>query len=305
LTLGLQYVLTQALFQPQAEFFPGIFGPEFEPTWLNTLRALGLRMVVVVPLIVLGGRWFYPALWKDLSNLNRGPIRESRLVLAISGGLLFLSQWLLYRSVGQTAAGIGVTLFFVYPAVLAILAWLLMGDRPPLFRTYSMITLGVGAMFILLLAETGVNGEGIFIGLLSGTTFALYLLITSRCSQQLHPLVVTIIQFMIVLGLTLPAWLLPSQIPEQQFTPFLLGGLLLGAAATLSYLFNTFSVRLTGATPTAVTSDLTPLLTILLSLWVLQMGIGAYQSVGVLLVTLGALALGLERLQRVRRLRRS
>lgn len=296
LALALQYVLTDALFQSHTNFALWPINAVFEPTWSNTLLALWLRMFIVIPLITLIGRGFYGGLWQDLRSVLGGTAQSSSLVLGMSGSLLFLSQWLLYWAVGQTSAGIGVTLFFVYPAILALLSWVLTGDRPTQFRIFCLIALGVGSLCIFSLASGGaIRLSGLLVGCLSGVTFALYLLVTGLCSRKLHPLVVTIVQFSIAFLLASLIWLAPPEISREQFQSFLFGGLFLGLAATLSYLFNTISVRLMGAMPNAVISNAAPFLTVLLSLVLFQEGVSLSEGLGVLLITLGAVALSLER----------
>jgi drug/metabolite transporter (DMT)-like permease len=297
LTLALQYLLAEALFQKQnAPVFWGIT-QSFDPTWNNTLLALWLRTLVVIPLIAFIGSGFYPNLWRDLRSLPQGPARQSFFPLAFSGLLWFLSQWFLYRAVGETSAGIAMTLFFVHPAILTLFVWGLMGDRPSPFKTYGMITLGVGAISILSLATDAnhVNGAGLLMGLLSGTTFALYLLMTGFCSRKLHPLVITIVQFTVAFVLATTTWFFPSQIPPDQFQSFVVGGLLLGGAATLCYLFNTLSIYCIGAIVPGIVSHTAPILTVILSVLILKEAVGFYQSIGVVLVTFGAVALGLDR----------
>ncbi|MGA1603404.1 MAG: hypothetical protein ACO4CG_14105 [Prochlorothrix sp.] len=311
LGLALQYVLVERLFQvtPSGNGW-GSAGEPLAATWGNTWLAVWLRMVVVLPVVIGLSQYFYPSLWADLQALRQGtlpglsPLEHRRLGvnLLLGGSLLFVSQWSLYQAVGQAAAGAAVTLFFLYPALLALLSWGLVGDRPSSFRLYCLIALGVGGIATLSVSqdvpEWGL--EALLLALLSAGGFAFYLLLTSVVGRRLHYSVITVVQFGLVFVLATPAMFVVPQLTPAQIQTLVQGGLWLGGAAAVSYAFNTFSVEAIGALPTTLITALAPFLTVLLASLLLQDGIPWSLGFGTLAVTLGSTFMNLESLKRAR-----
>lgn len=306
LMLSLQYVLAQALFQFPGETNFNGQGLDLEPTWGNTALLVGLRMMVLFPLIMVFNRWLQPGLGDSFANfLDRSrpqtSVPQSTLWwnLGVSGVVLFLSQWFLYRAVGATSASLGVSLFFVYPAIVPLLAWFFNRDRPSSFRLQCMAALGVGGSLILSQPSLeGLHNSSVLTwGALSAVLFALYLLISDRCHRHLNPTIVSLIQYAIVILLSLPALLTLPQSPLVHLTSLGLGGVLLGGTAALSYILNVFAVQIMGSLPLMILNGLTPLITSLLGVAMLQTPIAVAHALGLLLVTIGALALHLERLR--------
>ena len=307
--LALQYVFVQRLFQTDPVGTGlGSAGEPLAASWGNTWLAVWLRMVMVLPLVVGLGQTFYPNLWQDLQVLRQGggrtlnPSENRRLIanLVISGGLLFLSQWFLYRSVGLTSAGSGVTLFFLYPALLSLVSWGLLGERPSAFRLYCILALGVGGVATLGVAQdlAGVSLGNLVLALASGGLFALYLLLTNVSSRRLHYSVVTVVQFGVVFLLSTPAMFVVPQLSPPQVQNLVQSGLWLGGAAALSYGLNTFSVRAMGALSTALITALAPFLTVLLGSLLLGDSIPWSLGFGTLAVTLGSTFMNLEHFKR-------
>jgi drug/metabolite transporter (DMT)-like permease len=306
LMLSLQYVLAQALFQfPGETNFNGT-GLDLEPTWGNTALLVGLRMMVLLPLITVFSRWLQPGLgdaFADFLDRSRPQTTVAKSTLwwnlGVSGLVLFLSQWFLYRAVGSTSASLGVSLFFIYPAIVPLLAWFFNNDRPSSFRLQCMAALGVGGSLILSQPSLdGLSNSNVLAwGALSAVLFAFYLMISDRCHRHLNPTIVSLVQYAIVILLSLPALLTLPQSPLVHLTSLGLGGVLLGGTAALSYILNVFAVQIMGSLPSLILNGLTPLITSVLGVALLQTPIAAAHVLGLLLVTIGAFALNLERLR--------
>ena len=306
LMLGLQYVLAQALFQfPSVN--PTLGGNnqlELLPNWGNTALLVGLRMVVLLPLIGVFNYWVQPRLLGALREFlwpstPRSPNRTLWVTLILSSLFLFLSQWFLYRAVGETSASLGVSLFFLYPALTPLLTWALQREAPSQFRLQCMAALGVGGSLIFSQPPVhSLSGENMLVwSLASAGLFAGYLFLTDRCNRQLNPLVVSLVQYGLVIGLSLPALVHFTSLSPVQGTKLLIGGLILGATAALSYILNVFSVQIMGSLPSMMLSGLTPLITAAIGLLLLQSPITVAQGLGLILITLGTIALNLERLR--------
>ncbi|MGA1130760.1 MAG: DMT family transporter [Prochlorotrichaceae cyanobacterium] len=307
LMLSLQYVLAQALFQ-----FPGegslnaVQNLELQASWTHTALLVGLRMLVFLPLIIVFNRWLQPNLGAVFQEALQRSNHQRQLWwnLGLSGLFLFLSQWFLFRVVGLTSAGVAVGLFFAYPGLVPLLHWGFTGDRPSQFRFQCIVALGVGATLIFSqpsLSQAGVEGsvvgQPLIWGVVSAVLFAFYLLISDRCNQRLNPGVVSLVQYGFVILFSLPALFNFDQISALQLTNIGLGGLVLGGTAALSYILHVFAVQMMGAIPAMILNNFTPLLTAILGFMLLQSPLAIAHGLGIVLITIGGVALHMERLR--------
>jgi drug/metabolite transporter (DMT)-like permease len=312
-------VAIKAIFQPTSEIF-GVFELEqlISPTLGNCLLVLMLRMLVVVPLMLVLAPILHPRVWQDLQNLiesltgNRTPSnvtgRRVLMLSLISGCFLFLSQVMLYLSIGQVFTGMAIALLFVYPIVSGLLSWLLFGDSPSKFRAfaYGMIVLGIS--LVLGGASSGMGNiyDGSTTGIIAGISFAFYVILTRICAARLHPVSFTLINFATMLflcfiGLILPlptGWSL--DINSTNFLELVLSAFILGVLTLCGYLLNNFGIRKLGATRAGLIASSVPALTVIFAGIIIQETLPLMQVLGVLLVTFGAAAFSIERLQQQR-----
>ncbi|MEY3334621.1 MAG: hypothetical protein RLZZ176_2924 [Cyanobacteriota bacterium] len=118
------------------------------PTLGNIFLILMLRLLVVVPLMLLLSPILHPPIWQELENLFAGlranatpgqkKTKQGLFLSIISGGLLFLSQVLIYVALGDVSTGMAIALFFIYPVMSVFLSWFLFQERPNLFVTGAM-----------------------------------------------------------------------------------------------------------------------------------------------------------------------
>ncbi|MEA5594678.1 EamA family transporter [Rivularia sp. UHCC 0363] len=309
-------VAVKAIFQPNSQIF-GIFELEqlISPTLGNCFLVLMLRMLVVVPLMLVLAPILHPRVWQDLQNLieslrgNRTPanITSKRVLMlsVISGCFLFLSQVMLYIAISQIFTGMAIALLFVYPIVSGLLSWLLFRDSPSKFRAfaYAMIVLG-----IVLVLGGAASGEGNIslgsvTGIIAGISFSFYVILTRICAARLHPVSFTLINFATMLflcfiGLMLPlptAWSL--DINSTNFLELVLSAFILGVLTLCGYLLNNFGIRKLGATRAGLIGSTVPVLTVIFAGIIIQETLPLIQVLGVLLVTFGAAAFSIEKLQ--------
>ncbi|MBV6625973.1 MAG: EamA family transporter [Rivularia sp. (in: Bacteria)] len=321
LLIGLSAVATSIYNVAIKAIFYGIFDSEqlISPTLGNCLFVLMLRMLVVVPMMLVLAPILHPRVWHDLQNLiesikasqNPASITARRVLMlsTISGCFLFLSQVMLYLSIGQIATGMAIALLFVYPIVSGILSWLLFRDSPSKFRAfaYAMIVLGI----VLVLggaSDTPNLSFGSFTGILAGISFAFYVILTRICAARLHPVSFTLINFatmlflcfislcFITILLPLPSgWSL--DINSTNFLELILSTFILGVLTLCGYLLNNFGIRKLGATRAGLISSTVPVLTVIFAGIIIQESLPFIQIIGVLLVTFGAAAFSIEKIQ--------
>ncbi|MGF1458597.1 MAG: EamA family transporter [Leptolyngbyaceae cyanobacterium] len=276
----------------------------------NSLMLLWLRMLVVLPMMVTVAGKIYPNVWADIRKFLGARDKRPIFQVVASGTFLFISQVLIYKAISDIGPGVAVTLLFMYPLITVPLAWFLFGDRPTPLRGLVMFAITIGIVFTALprissdLAVGTVSPWGVFAGLLSSAAFALYLVSMQIGFRKLHPVPVTLIQFTTIFILTsiiliLGAFFGLETGEPSSYSGLYLAGILLGGLTLLGYLFNNFGVRLMGAAQASIIAASGPVLTAILAFLITpgeKSTLQFIQWIGVSLVTLGVLALSLERL---------
>jgi drug/metabolite transporter (DMT)-like permease len=276
----------------------------------NSLMLLWLRMLVVLPMIVVAAGFLYPKVWQDIRKFLAAKDKRPLFQVIASGSFLFMSQVLIYKAISEVGPGVAVTSLFMYPLVTVPLAWGLFGDRPTPLRAVVMFAITIGIILTALprismdLSGGSVSLWGIFAALLSSCAFALYLISMQLSFRKLHPIPVSLIQFTTIFVLASLILILAPFFGLQTGTPssysgLYLAGLILGGLTLLGYLFNNFGVRLMGAAQASIVASTGPVLTAILAYLITpgeKSTLQFIQWIGVTLVTLGVLALSLEKL---------
>lgn len=300
LALSLHNVVVRIIGSPTSIF--GIFLPSSITLGSldNSLLILWLRMLVVVPVMIGISSFLYPASWRDIKGFTLG--RDPRLIRSVvgSGAFLFLSQVLIYIAIASIGPGVAVTILFMYPLITVPLAWFLFGDRPSIIRWVVMaaILLGVILTAFPRLTMTNISQWGIFSAILSGIFFALYLIAMQISFRKLHPVPVSVIQFITIFVLTslmLTIWF-PVKEPPNNLLGLLIGGIVLGSLTLVGYLLNNLGVKRLGAARASIVAASGPVLTALLAFLITDDDLQVVQWLGIILVTIGILGLSFERM---------
>jgi drug/metabolite transporter (DMT)-like permease/cell division septum initiation protein DivIVA len=309
-------VAIKVIFQESSQIF-GVFDVErlILPTLGNSLLILMLRMLVVVPLMLVLAPIMHPRIWQDLQSLldsvrpnttsgNAGSKRIFWLSIA-SGGFLFLSQLLIYLSIGQVATGMAIALFFIYPLISGLLSWFLFRDRPTVFGLGAYGSICAGEL--LLLAGTANTDAGMSFGsttgIASGVSFAIYVILTRICAAKLHPVTFTLINFATMLLFCIISLMVPLpgdlslQLDPTKLLELVLSAFVLGVMTLFSYVFNNLGIRKFGASRSAIIGATVPVLTVIFAGLIIQETLPIPQIMGVLLVTFGAAAFSLEKMR--------
>jgi drug/metabolite transporter (DMT)-like permease len=308
LALAFESVFVNIIFNATAlAGVPASVGGFWQPTLGNTLLVLWSRMLVVVPLMAILSRGFYPGVWRDIQQVLRWRSLFRRNVsrnwglfgtLLCSGFLLFLSKVLLYWALGIIAPGVAVIIFFIYPIVL-----LLLSDR---FNRWSYFIpfATVIAGFVLTTLPSG-SGElsqfGITLASGAAIAFALHLMLMQNLVKQLHPMPILLLNLAIVLIFSALGVMI--SFPASWgvvFAPSLssnlvISGLVLGGVTLISYVCNTMGIARSGAASASVLGATLPILTALLAGILIQSPLTVPQLVGMVLVTIGVATLNMVR----------
>lgn len=304
--LSLQNVIFRVMLKKST--FLGIAGVGgfIPPGAGNSLLILWLRMVVVVPMMLVIGWMRYPNLFSDLRQFATFDDKDRTWNTIGSSFFLFVSQVTIFLAFGQAPTGVVTTVFFIYPIVTVILAWLLFGDRPTLVR--SLITATVFAGVVMISLPGGGAGanfkiEGVILAVVSGVAFALYVTLTQAAQKKVHPVPFSVINFIIILLLSGLTLMLPLpeafavKVNPQMWGSIVVTSLILGSLTLAGYLMTNIGIGMIGAAPFSVIGATGPALTSIMAFLIIQEALKINQIFGMLLVTIGVVALSVERLR--------
>jgi drug/metabolite transporter (DMT)-like permease len=309
LALSIHNVIVRIIIGTPIQVFGTLsLGGFIQPSLGNSLLILWMRMLVVIPMMVTVAGWLYPPVWGDVKRLLLDSDRRPLYNIICSGTFLFLSQVLIYIAIGQIGPGVAVTILFMYPLVTVPLAWWLFGDRPTQLRLGVMVTILLGVIFTAMpsLSKSGaVSSGGVIAAVLAGVAFAFYLVLMQLGFKKLHPVPVSLVQFVTIFFLSSLSLSLPLQLgvfvsPEKRLS-FWLGGIVLGTLTLVGYLANNFGVRQMGAAKASIVASSGPAITALLAVAILSFPLAGEQIVGICLVTIGVTALSFERMRGIGR----
>ncbi|MEA5616413.1 EamA family transporter [Cronbergia sp. UHCC 0137] len=284
------------------------------PTLGNIFFILMLRSLVVVPIILLIAPILYPPIWQELKNLfdrpqnNRAKSAENTQVLwlsVLSGGFLFLSQVLIYIAIGELKTGIAIALFFIYPVISTFLSSFLWRENLNILSGGAIATIFCGELLILGSSSLDVSNTilGSTTGILSGIAFGIYVILTKSSATKLHPVSFSSINFVTMLILSLICLMIPLPtgwnlaLNSINLLEIILSAFMLGVLTLCSYLLNNFGIRRLGAPLSAIIGAAVPVITVIFAGLIIQENLDIVPILGVLLVTFGAAAIGLEKMQ--------
>lgn len=313
ITISFQNIITRAILSPQSLF--GLWdGQVLAPGAGNSLLILGMRMLFVVPLMgFILAPILYPNTWRDIKQLANPEKRGSVWIVIGSGLFLFMSQFFIYIALGNIPTGVAITLFFIFPPVTAVLAWLIFGARPSFIFALATVTIYLGCFLTVSGRLTGgaPGGSlrlGIGTAIASGLTFAGYVILTQLSARKLklHPAPFSVINFSVILILAIPFVIYGAgqgnfftwSVVEENWTQLWIGSVALAATTLIGYALNNFAIPMIGAPLASVVAATGPGLTSLMALLFIGEGLGLNEWLGVLIVTLWVLGISVDNMNK-------
>ena len=137
--------------------------------------------------------WALPVLWllARLEDRRYGP-REwrSRRLAWIAGAFFAADLILWHHSIEQVGAGLATVLGNTQVVLVALLAWAVLGERPPRAALAAIPVVGVGVILISGVLEDGAYGVnptlGALFGVLTGVAYSGFLLTLREGSSDLR-----------------------------------------------------------------------------------------------------------------------
>ncbi len=313
ITISFQNIITRAILSPQSLW--GLWeGQVLSPGAGNSLLILGMRMMFVVPLMgFILAPILYPNTWRDIKQLGNPEKRGSVWIVMGSGLFLFMSQFFIYIALGNIPTGVAITLFFIFPPVTAVLAWLMFGARPSFIFALATVTIYLGCFLTVSGkltggAASGNLGLGIGTAIASGLTFAGYVILTQLSARKLklHPAPFSVINFSVILFLAIPFVILGSRqgnfftwkVLQENWGSLWIGSIALATTTLIGYALNNFAIPMIGAPLASVVAATGPGLTSLMALVFLSEGLGLNEWLGVLIVTLWVFGISVDNMNK-------
>jgi drug/metabolite transporter (DMT)-like permease len=274
--------------------FSGIF---YRESGASPATATVFRCLYGLPILVAVAAW---------ERQRFGPLSRPTWGLAIVAGVFFASDLLFWHhAIEEVGAGLATVLGNMQVLVVAVVAWLFLGERPTARTVVAILIVAFGAILISGLVGSGAYGAnptlGVVFGSITAVSYAGYLLIIRRGSRDLRrpagPVAIatasTMVIALVVGGATGDLSLSPTW-PTH--------GWLLAYGVTsqsLGYLLISLSLPRLPAVLTSIILLAQPVTTVALAMVLLAEAPSVDQLLGVALVV-GGIALATIPLRRVR-----
>ena len=295
IVLSLQNILVRVVFSQSNIFGIFQFGGLIKPSVPNSFMLLLLRMLFATPIMwIVAKTIFRVDVLRDFQQLLTPSRRPLFWRVAFSATLQFASFSFIYFALGILKPSLAVTLFFIFPTITVLMAWVLFGDRPSKERWIIIGVIYIGIMLTNnILGGIKPDTWGIIAAISSGVAFAAYIITSQACFKQLNPVSFTSINFAIILLLCLGT--LPFNLGAISLNGVLVFMCFLIAMTTLAgYLLTSFGTKLMGAAQASIVSASGPVFTTFLAFTILGDKLDFIQLFGVLLVTGGVALLSLQ-----------
>ncbi|ELS33320.1 MULTISPECIES: EamA family transporter [Pseudanabaena] len=293
--LSFQNILVKVIFSNSTILGLFSFGGLIKPSVPNSFMLLLLRMLFATPIMWLVAKFIFRVdVMRDFQQLLTPSRRLLFWRVAFSALLQFASFAFIYVALGILNPGLAVTLFFIFPTVTVLMAWFLFGDRPSKERWFVIGVIYLGIMLTYnIFGVTKPDTWGVAAAMLSGISFAGYIITSQACFKQLNPVSFTSINFAIILLLCFGT--LPFTLASLSFNGSLIFMCFLIALTTLGgYLLTSFGTKLMGAAQASIVSASGPVFTTFLAFTILGNKLDFIQLFGVFMVTGGVGLLSLQ-----------
>ncbi len=301
ITLSFQNVVTRIILKEKTILGLVKLGGFISPSPGNSLLILVMRLALVAPIMAfILAPIIYPNTWRDIRNLANVENRSQLWSVLGSGFFLFLSQFFIYIALGNIPTGVATTIFFVYPTVTILLAWLIFADRPTFLLALATATIYIGGYLTIPNFTAGAQGDimlGAATAIASGISFAGYVILIKVA--KMHPAPFSVVNFTTIFVLSSATLPIFGYKINAGMWPQLCAGIVVLAVTTLvGYLLNNFGVPLIGPALAAVVGASGPAFTAIMALLFINETLVINQWLGVLLVTLWVLGISVENLKK-------
>ncbi|MCO8124483.1 DMT family transporter [Stieleria sp. TO1_6] len=272
------------LFALKSIFIKLAFAAGAEPTLLLTLR-----LYFALP-------FYIAVLWKIQRGQNKSPMRWTMIARAFGLGLLgyYLASYLDLTGLQYITAQLERLTLFTYPAIVAVLAWLFLGERLNR-RIIAAIVLCYCGVILMYSQERSMTGGthvawGVFLVLASAISYSMYIILAKPTMQVIGSARFTSLAMIgstVFVGIHFAATGGVDQLADTPSIVYLYG-IILALVCTLlpSFMINEAIMRI-GATRTVVIGSVGPVLTMVLAITILREPSSVYHFLGMFIAIIG------------------
>ena len=215
----------------------------------------------------------------------------------ITGDILYTAQaFCFFSSVKYVSPSVTELLLYLYPAFVSLLAVFIFNESINMFKVSYILAILVGFVFIF---NDALNSKlklmGVVFGISAMVIYSIYLIVAQRFLNNENPLsftFYTIVFAAISFAIIFHPNLKPISL-KQLLIVISLG--LISTVVAIGFLFA--SIEIIGSSLTSIFSSFEPVITIILSTFVLNMTMNIYQIIGAFFILLGVFMANLYHLR--------
>ncbi len=257
---------------------------------------LSLRMLIVLPLYMLILWW---VMRKPSTAIKEVTTKDFFAILVLGFLGYYLASLLDFEGLNYISAQLERLTLFTYPVMVALLSWIIFGEKITKQVWFALICTYLGVMF-LYIYETSTTQHSIALGTtlvaLAALSFSCYVIFSKRYIQRLGSLFFTSVAMLSSTLFVFMHFFITHGIDGisnlHVSNTIWLYAFLLGVVSTLvpSFMISEAIARI-GGTKTSIAGSVGPVFTILLAVAILGEDFGWVHFVGMILVITGVLAL--------------
>lgn len=261
---------------------------------LATLAGMGLPSLLAFRFLLAT-----PIVWGILVATGQArPLSGRDLVIGLGlGGLGYATMsYLFLFGVNLTGAGLGAIILYIYPAIVVVMATVLLDERITMLTVASVVLAVVGVALVATGQPTRIDPLGIAILLFAAVAYATYITISRSILDRIEAPVLTAhvipaaaVTFLVVSTVT-GSFALPTGTEQW--------GVVIGIAilaTVLPILTFFYAVSMIGASRASIVSTFEPVFTVVLGVALLGETLTATSIVGGVAVLTGVLLVQWER----------
>ncbi|MGT2799137.1 DMT family transporter [Streptococcus marmotae] len=259
-----------------------------------TVEALtALRLVVSGVLLLILASYKNPQQLKSLLSDRKALIRVA--LFSIFG--LLLNQMAYLTAIYHTNAGTATVLQYLCPILVLVYVCVKQGQKPTMIEILAII-LAIGGTFLIAthgqITSLALTPQGLFWGLFSAVTYALYIILPTSIIKQYGSLVVIGVSMLLgslEMGLLFQPW--QHSMP---FTGEIFWGLvgIVGVGTVFAYTAFLKGVSMVGQVNGSLLASIEPLASVFFAVWLLNETFYTSDMIGMFLILVAVLLISVK-----------
>lgn len=216
------------------------------------------------------------------------------VTVSYSGGSAF--YFLASKYIGT---GVGMVIFFSFPVFVALFTWVLNGWRLNKYAIASLIAVVIGLLFLKGQGDNALDLTGLILGVIAALSYAIYVYGSQHSAKKIDSLLLTLLVcfgnmvIFLLLSFYTKSFVIPAN-PAAWFYICAIG--IVATVLPIQLLLN--GLKYISPIKASILSVFEPVVTVLMGLLLLGETLSYGQSLGIVIVLLGAILIQFERTHR-------